>query len=78
MGGIRWPIVTHITIYIEHMIQSILIASMCGCSLLRMWAVTPVKDGVFYLFLSYFPFGETKNFCSAIVTHFVVGDLYKM
>ena len=28
-------------------------------------------------FLSYFPFGETKNFCSAIVTHFVVGDLCK-
>ena len=26
---------------------------------------------------TYFPFGETKNFCSTIVTHFVVGDLCK-
>ena len=30
---------------------------------------------VIFWFLSYFPFGETKNFCSTIVTSFVVGDL---
>ena len=32
---------------------------------------------VYTLFLSYFPFGETKNFCYTIVTRFVVGDLCK-
>ena len=30
---------------------------------------------VYTLVLSYFSFGETKSFCSTIVTHFVVGDL---
>ena len=29
------------------------------------------------LVLSYFPFVETKNFCSTIVTHFAVGELGK-
>ena len=32
---------------------------------------------VYTLLLSYFPFGEIKNFCYTIVTHFVVGDLCK-
>ena len=30
-----------------------------------------------FRYLSYFPLEETKNFCSTIVTHFVVGDLCK-
>ena len=48
MGGIGWPIFLHITIYIEHMIQSVCIASMFGCILLEMWALTSVK-GVLFL-----------------------------
>ena len=43
MGGIGWPIFLHITIYIEHIIQSVRIASMFGCILLEMWAFSSVK-----------------------------------
>ena len=47
-----------IIIYIEHMIQSILIASMFACSLSKMWVFPCVKDvcflSVFHRFLSSF------------------------
>ena len=57
--GFRWSIFLHITIYIEHIIQSFLISSMFGCSLLEMWALTSlaltsVKDVCFFSVLSFF------------------------
>ena len=45
MGGTKYPLFLHITIYIEHMIN--LVALMFGCSLLEMWALTSVKGEKF-------------------------------
>ena len=60
VGGIRWPLFFHSTIFKKTLETINLLASIFGCSLLEMWALISVMCVVFqwFFFFFFFPFSS--------------------